>query len=153
VLAVTSSNNNFLTKTLAVVASFITAVIFSSAALAASSVDDEIRERIKPVGEVCIAGEDCGDIAAPAPAAPAGPRSGEDIYKTTCFGCHGTGAGGAPKLGDAGAWSARTGKGLDAVINNAINGIAPGMPARGTCFNCSDDDIAAAVNYMVDNSK
>jgi len=152
VLAVTSSNNNFLTKTLAVVASFITAVFFSSVVLAASSVDDEIRERIKPVGEVCIAGEDCGDIAAPAPAAPAGPRSGEDIYKTTCFGCHGTGAAGAPKLGDAGAWSARTGKGLDAVISNAINGFG-GMPPRGTCGSCSDDDIAAAVNYMVDNSK
>lgn len=148
-----SSNNNFLSKTLTVVASLVAGVFFTGAVLADSSLDDEVRERIKPVGEVCIAGEDCGDIAAPAPAAPAGARSGEDIYKTTCFGCHGFGAGGAPKFGDAAVWSARTEKGLDAVISNAINGIAPGMPPRGTCGNCSDDDIAAAVNYMVDNSK
>jgi len=150
---VASSNNNFLSKTLTIVASLVAGMFFTGAVLADSALDDDIRERIKPVGEVCVAGEDCGDIAAPAPTAPAGARSGEDIYKSTCFGCHGFGAGGAPKLGDAAAWSARTGKGLDAVISNAINGIAPGMPARGTCFNCSDDDIAAAVNYMVDNSK
>lgn len=148
-----SSNNNILTKTLAAVASFVTVVFFSSAVLASTSQNDQILERIKPVGEVCIAGEDCGDIAAPAPAAPAGPRSGEDIYQTTCFGCHGTGAAGAPKFGDAAAWAARTEKGLDAVIANAIHGIAPGMPARGTCASCSDDDIAAAVHYMVDHSK
>ncbi len=147
-----SSNNNVLTKTLAVVASLVAGVFFTGAVLAESSLEDEIRERIKPVGEVCISGEDCGDIAAPAAAAAAGPRSGEDIYKTTCFGCHGTGAAGAPKLGDSAAWSARTSKGLDAVISNAINGINA-MPPRGTCASCSDDDIAAAVNYMVDNSK
>lgn len=147
-----SSNSNFLSKTLTVVASLVAGVFFTGAVLADSSLDDEVRERIKPVGEVCIAGEDCGDIAAPAPAAPAGARSGEDIYKTTCFGCHGTGAAGAPKFGDAAAWSARTGKGLDAVISNAINGFNA-MPPRGTCGNCSDDDIAAVVNYMVDNSK
>jgi len=149
---VSSSNNNVLTKTLAVVASLVAGVFFTGAVLAESSLEDEIRERIKPVGEVCISGEDCGDIAAPVAAAAAGPRSGEDIYKTTCFGCHGTGAAGAPKLGDSAAWSARTSKGLDAVISNAINGINA-MPPRGTCASCSDDDIAAAVNYMVDNSK
>jgi len=149
---VSSSNNNVLTKTLAVVASLVAGVFFTGAVLAESSLEDEIRERIKPVGEVCISGEDCGDIAAPVAAAPAGPRSGEDIYKTTCFGCHGTGAAGAPKFGDSAAWSARTSKGLDAVISNAINGINA-MPPRGTCASCSDDDIAAAVNYMVDNSK
>ena len=147
-----SSNNNVLTKTLAVVASLVAGVFFTGAVLAESSLEDEIRERIKPVGEVCVSGEDCGDIAAPVAAAPAGPRSGEDIYKTTCFGCHGTGAAGAPKFGDSAAWSARTSKGLDAVISNAINGINA-MPPRGTCASCSDDDIAAAVNYMVDNSK
>jgi len=147
----TSHNDNPITKTLTIFASLIAGALFS-AAVSASAVEDDIRERIKPVGEVCVAGEDCGDIAAPAPAVSAGPRSGEDIYKTTCFGCHGTGAAGAPKVGDAAAWSARTGKGLDAVVSNAINGFK-GMPPRGTCGSCSDDDISAAVQYMVDSSK
>jgi len=151
VAAVTSHNNNFITKTLTIFASLVAGMLFS-AAVSASAVEDDIRERIKPVGEVCVAGEDCGDIAAPVAAVPAGPRSGEDIYKTTCFGCHGTGAGGAPKFGDAAAWSARTGKGIDAVVSNAINGFK-GMPPRGTCGSCSDDDIAATVQYIVDNSK
>ena len=147
----TFHNNHSITKILAVLSSLVAGAIFS-AGVSASAIQNDILERIKPVGQVCVAGEDCGDIAAPVAAAPAGPRSGEDIYKTTCFGCHGTGAGGAPKFGDVAAWTARTGKGIDAVISNAINGFN-GMPPRGTCGSCSDDDIAAAVNYMVDNSK
>lgn len=147
----TSRNNKSLSKSLTLALSLIAGLFLNSAAFAESSVEDEIRERIKPVGEVCVAGEDCGDIAAPV-AVAAGPRSGEDIYNSTCFGCHGTGAAGAPKVGDAGEWSARTGKGLDTVISNAINGVG-GMPPRGTCSSCSDDDIAATVKYMVDNSK
>lgn len=149
----TSSKNKFLSKTLAAVAALMAAVCFSSVSIAAeSSINDEILERIKPVGEVCIAGEDCGDIASAAPAAASGARSGEDIYKTTCFGCHGTGAAGAPKMGDASAWSPRASKGLEALVSNAISGINM-MPPRGTCATCSDDEIAAAVKHMVDNSK
>lgn len=147
----TPRNNKSLSKSLTLALSLIAGLFLNSAAFAESSVEDEIRERIKPAGEVCVAGEDCGDIAAPVVVA-SGPRSGEDIYNSTCFGCHGTGAAGAPKVGDAGEWSARTGKGLDTVISNAINGVG-GMPPRGTCSSCSDDDIAATVKYMVNNSK
>ena len=147
----TPRNNKSLSKSLTLALSLIAGLFLNSVAFAVSSVEDEIRERIKPAGEVCVAGEDCGDIAAPV-AVASGPRSGEDIYNSTCFGCHGTGAAGAPKVGDAAAWSARTGKGLDAVISNAINGVG-GMPPRGTCSSCSDDDIAATVKYMLNNSK
>lgn len=147
----TPRNNKSLSKSLTLALSLIAGLFLNSAAFAESSVEDEIRERIKPAGEVCVAGEDCGDIAAPVVVA-SGPRSGEDIYNSTCFGCHGTGAAGAPKVGDAGEWSARTGKGLDTVISNAINGVG-GMPPRGTCSSCSDDDIAATVKYMVNNSQ
>lgn len=147
----TSHNNNSIIKTLTILVSLVAGTLFS-AAVSASALEDDIRERIKPVGEVCVAGEDCGDIAAPVAAAPTGPRSGEDIYKSTCFGCHDTGAAGAPKFGDAAAWSARIGKGIDAMVSNAINGFNA-MPPRGTCNSCSDDDIMAAVQYMVDGSK
>ncbi|KZZ47070.1 cytochrome C [Oleiphilus sp. HI0118] len=102
-----------------------------------------------PVGSVCVEGEDCGSASA---AVASGPRDPEELYNGVCAGCHTTGALGAPKLGDVADWTARMDKGLDQVIANAINGINA-MPAKGTCATCSDDDIANAVKYMVDNSK
>ncbi len=89
---------------------------------------------------------------AAAPAAAGGTRSGQEIYQSTCFACHGTGAAGAPKLGDAAAWAPRIASGMDALMNSAING-KNAMPPRGTCGNCSDDDLKAAVEHMVNNSK
>ena len=66
--------------------------------------------------------------------------------------CHTTGAAGAPKIGDAAAWDERLGKGIEEVYANAINGIN-GMPPKGTCMSCSDDEIEATVDYIVENSK
>ncbi len=61
-----------------------------------------------------------------------------------------TGAAGAPKLGDASAWESRIAKGASALVQSAITGV-PGtaMMARGACGTCSDDDIKAAVDYMI----
>jgi cytochrome c5 len=113
-----------------------------------ASVEDEIRARIAPVGEVCVQGEDCGSAAAPVASASAGPRSGNEVYDAACMACHNTGAAGAPKLGDAGAWSGRVEKGLDTLVSHAINGFNA-MPAKGGCGSCSDADIEAAVEYML----
>jgi cytochrome c5 len=64
-----------------------------------------------------------------------------------------TGAAGAPRLGDASAWESRIAKGNTALVQSAINGV-PGtaMTARGTCGACSDNDIEAAVEYMIAQS-
>ena len=119
----------------------------------ASNPKQAIIDRIKPAGEVCVEGQDCGNIStASASAGSSGVRSGEDIYKASCFGCHGTGAAGAPKLGDAAAWKARSGQGLDGLTKSAIAGKGA-MPPRGTCSGCSDDDIKASIKYILDNSK
>ena len=82
------------------------------------------------------------------------PMSGEAIYKKTCMACHASGAAGAPKLGDKQAWKPRIEKGMDALMQSALNGV-PGtsMMKRGTCLSCSDDDLRAAVEYMVGQSK
>ena len=69
-------------------------------------------------------------------------------YQMSCNACHGTGAAGAPMLGDAGAWEARLEKGMDALMSNVINGVGA-MPARGICMTCSDDDLQAIVDYML----
>lgn len=107
-----------------------------------------IEENITSVAKVCVEGDDCGS----ANAAAAGPQDPADIYQSTCLGCHSTGAGGAPKIGDAGAWAARLDKGIDTVYANAINGINA-MPAKGLCMSCSDDDIKAVVDYILAESK
>ena len=112
---------------------------------------DTLEERIKPAGSLCMAGDDCA--AAPVAAASSDePRSGQTVYETKCSSCHASGAAGAPKFADAAGWAPRIGKGMDTLYNSGINGFN-GMPAKGLCFDCSDDEIKAAVDYMVDNSK
>ncbi|MEC7816509.1 MAG: c-type cytochrome [Pseudomonadota bacterium] len=123
-----------------------------SAGVALASVEDEIRARIAPVGEVCLQGEDCGEAAAPAASASSGPRSGSEVYDAVCMACHTTGAAGAPKIGDAAAWSDRIGQGLETLVDHAINGIGA-MPAKGGCSSCPDEEIAAAVEYLVEESQ
>ena len=39
--------------------------------------------------------------------APRELQTGEQVYKAVCASCHASGAAGAPKFGDAAAWSAR----------------------------------------------
>ncbi len=84
-------------------------------------------------------------------AAASHPR-GEEIYNNYCFSCHTPGLSGAPKLGDAEAWAPRIAKGETLLLQATIAGIAPAMPARGMCFDCSDDDLAAAIAFMVHRS-
>ncbi|MFL3646534.1 MAG: c-type cytochrome [Cellvibrionales bacterium] len=74
------------------------------------------------------------------------------IYAKHCVGCHSSGVGGAPVMGDAAAWASRTAQGLETVYANAINGIR-GMPLMGTCSSCSDADIRATVDLMLENSQ
>lgn len=111
-----------------------------------------IEDRIKPIGEICLQGDsECGGAAV---AASSGPRSGEDVYNSACMACHGTGAGGAPVLGDVVAWADRIAKGNDALYASGINGVpGTGMIAKGGCMNCSDEEINAAVDYMVAGSQ
>lgn len=81
---------------------------------------------------------------------------GESIYKKHCVACHGTGAAGAPKLGDAAAWSARIAQGTAVLNRHAIEGFKGEkgyMPAKGGFMSLSDDDISVTVQYMVSKSQ
>lgn len=121
----------------------MTAVV--TAANATDMSEAAIAERIKPVGQIYLAGE----VKAVVAAEPAGPRSGSQVYQASCFGCHGTGAAGAPKKGDAGAWEPRKAQGIEKLMEHAINGFNA-MPPKGTCMDCSDDELLAAVEYMLE---
>ena len=127
---------------------------FSAAAVDISDAERAaIEQRIKPMGESCLLGDNsCG--GAPAASASAGPRSGEDVYNAACMACHATGAAGAPKLGDTVAWADRIAKGTDVLHDSGLNGLpGTGMMAKGGCMNCSDEEVIAAVDYMVDGSQ
>ena len=111
---------------------------------AAQATNDEIKNRIKPIGSVHIAG------AVAATAAAAGPKSGKDIYNSACTACHAAGVLGAPKTQNAGDWKPRLDeKGFDTVWQNAIKGINA-MPPMGTCGTCMEDDIKSAIEYMIE---
>ena len=78
----------------------------------------------------------------------------EATYMMSCFACHSTGAAGAPKVGDAAAWADRIAKGQDVLYDHGVNGIpGTGMMAKGGCVNCSDEEVHAAVDYMIVNSQ
>ncbi len=128
------------------------AVAAGAAMAVAQSVDEEISERIAPAGKTCMKGDECAAAAPAASASSGGTRSGSDVYGAHCAACHATGAAGAPKMGDAGAWGPRVAQGMDTLYTHAINGFNA-MPAKGLCMTCSDDEVKAAVDHMVEGSK
>jgi len=77
---------------------------------------------------------------------------GQAIYQKSCQACHAAGVAGAPKLGDKEAWAPRIAQGMDVLVVNATNG-KNAMPPKGTCMDCSEEDLKAAIEYMVGQSK
>jgi cytochrome c5 len=132
------------------------AVLASLGALAQQvppGTDDEIRERLRPVGQLCRPGDDCAIGAAVAGAEVAGgAMSGEQVYNQFCGTCHAAGVAGAPVLGDTAAWAPRIAQGMDLLWDHTLNGINA-MPPKGTCMACSDDDLRAVLDYMVEQSQ
>jgi|TARA_R100000789_G_scaffold85301_1_gene81138 cytochrome c5 len=126
-----------------------TAVLALWAVSAQAATNDDIAERLKPVGEVCIQGEECAAAGPAAAAAGGGGLSAEEVVGKFCNACHGTGLLNSPKVGDTAAWQARADEkgGLDALLANAITGINA-MPPKGTCASCSDDELMAAIKQM-----
>ncbi len=127
-------------------------------------------ERIKPFGTVVVEGQAepaatpppakepvAAVVAKPAPETVAvAAISGQEIYNSACMVCHMAGIAGAPKVGDAGAWTERIARGTDALYANAINGYqgpAGVMPAKGGRVDLSDEAVRAAVDYMIEASQ
>ncbi|ALO44775.1 Cytochrome c class I [Pseudohongiella spirulinae] len=73
-------------------------------------------------------------------------------YTQSCGACHNSGAAGAPRLGNADDWTSRLEKGRDVLLENTINGYNNIMPPKGMCFTCSDDELAAVLDYILENS-
>lgn len=91
-------------------------------------------------------------IAAVPGAAMPGGGEGKAIYDSACAVCHTAGVAGAPKLGDASAWAPRIESGIDAMLASVIKGKGA-MPPKGGKPDATEDQLRAAVDYMVANSK
>lgn len=100
-----------------------------------TSAERAAAERIRPVGEVYVG------KAGPVKAA----RSGKEVVQASCAGCHGTGALGAPKIGNAADWAPRIKQGLKTMLKNALNGKGNMPPQKGAY---SEQELIAAIKYM-----
>ena len=127
----------------------------------------DISKQTEPVGQVRMTGDaEQPPQAAPAPAqqtaaADTGAASGDTgkkVFNGLCVSCHGTGLPGAPQFGNKDEWAPRIAKGKDTLYQHALHGFSSGaggvpMPPKGGNPALSDDEVKAAVDYMVANSK
>ncbi|MEZ5535494.1 MAG: c-type cytochrome [Thiolinea sp.] len=104
-----------------------------------------------PAEETAAPAEQPAEVAV-APAAAQSSIDGEKIYRSLCFSCHDGGIAGAPMLGDKAAWEPRIAAGTESLYNNSLNGKGV-MPAKGGNPALSDDEIKAAVDWMVQQSQ
>ncbi|WP_339501826.1 c-type cytochrome [Pseudomonas silesiensis] len=116
---------------------------------AQAATNDDIAKRLEPVGKVCVQGQECKGMEVAASAGGGDAKTPDSVIAKHCNACHGTGLLGAPKVGDTAAWGERAKKqgGLDGLLAKAISGINA-MPPKGTCADCSDDDLKGAIQKM-----
>jgi cytochrome c5 len=136
----------------------------AGSAIAAQSADADsaLIKRITPVGSVCVEGKACDGVVQPTapvaataatPAAAAGgARSGEQVFNAYCHVCHAAGLMGAPKVGDKASWAPHIAKGKSTLYSHAMSGFNA-MPVKGTCADCTEAEIKAAVDYMTGKSE
>ena len=101
---------------------------------------EAVAKRIAPVGRVEV--KDASDVSA--------LKTGEQVYQAACAACHNSGAAGAPKLADTGAWAARIKTGYDTLLNSALKGKGA-MGAQGG-GDYADVEIGRAVVYMANQA-
>ncbi len=93
----------------------------------------------------------CGESgpARPPTAADGSPHPGEATYLRFCASCHAQGRGGAPRVGDP-IWDDIAKQGRDALLDTVKAGVPPGMPAKGMCRRCSDQELRDAIDYLLE---
>ena len=126
-------------------------ILFLSTVFAdlSGSLDEKaIIQRIHPEGEVTI---EAGS-ATVVETSKVVLDIGQQHYEQVCHICHGAVLAGAPKFGDKADWAPRIADGMATMVKRAIEGYKA-MPPKGTCTNCSDDDIKKTVEYMVSHSQ
>lgn len=108
---------------------------------ATDAAEQKVVELIKPVATIEVAEAAGAHVE----------KSGEEIVKGTCAACHGVGALGAPKIGNAGDWGPRIAQGYETLVKHATEGIRS-MPPRGGAADLTDHEVAEAVAYLANQA-
>ncbi len=76
--------------------------------------------------------------------------TGKKVYRQYCAACHDVGTANAPRISDAKTWEKllATAGSSSALTNTVIKGKGA-MPAKGTCANCSEQELRDSVEYML----
>ncbi len=117
----------------------------------ASATDNVAGDADMDASPACAGDDECGDTIIAEARVP--DESLVDNYNKSCATCHNAGIAGAPLFGNTEQWAARIEKGREVLYESSINGLPPTMPAKGMCFSCSDDELRALVDYMLDAAK
>ena len=127
----------------------ILGLVLLATGIGGSEAKKAIEKRITPVGQVCVEGQECAEMSSVAESILIGSRTGEEIYNSACHTCHGIGLAGAPKFGDKVSWGERANEDLENLVETVTNGLN-GMPQMGLCMDCSQEELASSVQYMLD---
>ncbi len=107
----------------------------------------EIQLRIQPIGQVSVQNEVKSENKT-----TRDEELGQEIYERYCVVCHKDGLAGAPRFRNEQDWKPRlTGRTLDDLVASSLKGLNA-MPAKGTCIKCNEDDLKAAISYMLPKS-
>jgi cytochrome c5 len=125
-----------------------------------------VKERLAPVAQIAVAGQDnsalaikpdAGAAAGGSAGSAAAPlKTGAEVFTQVCSACHGAGIAGAPKAGDKSAWGPRIAKGKETLYEHALKGFqgtAGVMPAKGGRVDLADDLVKQAVDHMIELAK
>ena len=92
----------------------------------------------------------CSEVSRPSVSTTSESRTIEEIYTQACSFCHDKGMAGAPIFANTYSWGQRVDKGIDTLTYNVKYGLNA-MPAMGLCADCTDEELRAVVQYMLDS--
>ncbi|WP_298622374.1 c-type cytochrome [uncultured Legionella sp.] len=113
----------------------------------------QIQQRIQPIGKVRVQEDGNGASSTEGQDKTVEQvekkEPGQATYEQYCIVCHRDGLAGAPKFHDSNDWKPRiSGRTIDELVASSVKGMNA-MPAKGTCAECTDDDLKAAIQYMM----